>query len=41
MILHKSVTKRFEAGPVLHYDVFQLYRPENLRNHKEVKQYYN
>lgn len=39
--LHKSVVKRFVTGPVLHYDVFQLYRPENLRNHKDVKQYYS
>ena len=38
--LHPSVLKRFNAGPVLQYDVTAVYRPEPLRNHNEVKQYY-
>src|SRR5207248_562921 len=39
--LDESVVKRFETGPVLHYDVFQVYRPENLRDHTDVKQFYS
>jgi uncharacterized protein (DUF2235 family) len=35
--LHKSVLARFEAGPVLQYDLMQLYRPEPLRHHIENK----
>jgi uncharacterized protein (DUF2235 family) len=35
--LHKSVLARFDGGPVLQYDVMQLYRPEPLRHHIEKK----
>jgi len=35
--LHKSVLARFECGPVLQYDLMQLYRPEPLRHHIENK----
>ncbi len=38
--LHSSVLQRFEAGPVLHYDVVGDYRPENLREHDKCKRYY-
>jgi uncharacterized protein (DUF2235 family) len=35
--LHKSVLARFEAGPVLQYDLMHFYRPEPLRHHIENK----
>jgi uncharacterized protein (DUF2235 family) len=38
--LHDSVIQRFEAGEVLHYDVMQRYRPENLRNNQRTAGYY-
>ena len=38
--LHPSVLERFAAPAVLDYDVIRPYRPEPLRNHDEVKQYY-
>lgn len=38
--LHPSVHLRFEAEPVLHYDVMQPYRPESLRDHPEVAGFY-
>ena len=38
--LHPSVLQRFAAGPILDYDQFCNYRPENLRNHDQAKQYY-
>lgn len=38
--LHESVIRRFEAGPVLHYDEVKPYRPENLREHQLVKRFY-
>jgi hypothetical protein len=38
-LLHDSVLERFKAVEVLEYDTIKPYRPENLRNHKAVKQY--
>jgi uncharacterized protein (DUF2235 family) len=38
--LHDSVLERFKAAEVLEYDTMKPYRPENLRNHEAVKQYY-
>lgn len=38
--LHPKVVERFEAGPVLHYDVMQPYRPPNLRGHPDVAGFY-
>jgi uncharacterized protein (DUF2235 family) len=35
--LHNSVLARFDAGPMLQYDMMQLYRPEPLRHHIENK----
>lgn len=39
--LHESVLERFKAPAVLDYDVVRAYRPENLRDHKDVKSYYD
>ncbi len=38
--LHRSVIDRFKAPEVLHYDIMKPYRPENLRTHDQVRQYY-
>jgi hypothetical protein len=38
--LHSSVLERFQAAEVLDYDTVRPYRPENLRNHDAVKQYF-
>ena len=38
--LHPSVLERFAAPAILNYDVMAPYRPEPLRNHELVKQYY-
>lgn len=38
--LHFSVIQRFGAEGVVHYDDVKPYRPEPLRNHGAVKQYY-
>ena len=38
--LHPSVIQRFNAAEVLVYDTMTPYRPENLRTHNDVKQYY-
>ena len=38
--LHPSVLERFKADAVLDYDMRVPYRPENLRNHNDVKAYY-
>ena len=38
--LHESVLARFAAPVVLQYDVLRPYRPEALRHHQEVSQYY-
>ena len=38
--LHPSVIERFESGPVPVLEAVEPYRPEQLRNHPEVKDYY-
>ena len=38
--LHSSVVARFAAGDVLQYNEMKLYRPEQLREHGDVKEYY-
>ena len=38
--LHPSVAERFAAAEVLNYDTMMPYRPENLRDHDAVKQFY-
>jgi uncharacterized protein (DUF2235 family) len=40
-VLHPSVKERFEQPAVLHYDEMKPYRPENLRRHQDVRQYYD
>jgi hypothetical protein len=39
--LHPSVIDRFKAAEILDYDTFKQYRPENLRHHNDVKQFYS
>ena len=36
----KGDFERFKAAEVLNYDSMMRYRPENLRDHDQVKQYY-
>jgi hypothetical protein len=38
--LHQSVYDRFELSAVLQYDLMLPYRPEGLRHHVNLKQYY-
>jgi len=38
--LHESVSKRFNSGPVPIMSKVEDYRPEQLRNHPDVKDYY-
>ncbi len=38
--LHASVIERFAAAEVLNYNTMMPYRPENLRGHDAVKQFY-
>jgi uncharacterized protein (DUF2235 family) len=38
--LHPSVIERFKAAEILDYDMMTPYRPENLREHNDVKQFY-
>jgi uncharacterized protein (DUF2235 family) len=38
--LHPSVIERFKQAEVLNYDTMAPYRPENLRGHDQLKQYY-
>ncbi|AWI62391.1 DUF2235 domain-containing protein [Sinorhizobium fredii] len=38
--LHPSVIARFKLPGVIQYDEFRAYRPEGLRNHREVSSYY-
>jgi uncharacterized protein (DUF2235 family) len=40
-VLHPSVKERFAQPAVLHYDEMKPYRPENLRRHQDVRQYYD
>jgi uncharacterized protein (DUF2235 family) len=38
--LHPSVLERFAAAEVLNYNIMMPYRPEQLRDHEQVKHYY-
>jgi uncharacterized protein (DUF2235 family) len=38
--IHDSVRRRFETGPVLHYDLLGLYRPETFRVVDAFSHYY-
>src|ERR1017187_3826594 len=38
--LHPSARERFKAAEVLDYDTMRPYRPDNLRNHNDVKHFY-
>jgi hypothetical protein len=40
-IMHKSVYKRFEAGPVVLFDTTSQYRPLNMSEHVDFVQYYD
>ncbi|UGX91764.1 DUF2235 domain-containing protein [Bradyrhizobium barranii subsp. barranii] len=39
--MHKSVYRRFEAGPVLLYDRMSLYRPDNMQVHVDFRHYFD
>lgn len=39
--MHKSVYRRFEAGPVLLYDLMCDYRPDNMRLHIDFNHYFD
>jgi hypothetical protein len=39
--LHPSVIERFKASAVTHFDEVKPYRPIPLRNHKDVKDFYD
>ncbi|XIA68061.1 hypothetical protein ACFIOY_05750 [Bradyrhizobium sp. TZ2] len=39
-ILHSTVLERFAASEVQHYYRRMIYRPENLKAHSKVRQYY-
>jgi hypothetical protein len=39
--MHKSVYRRFEAGPVLLYDRMGDYRPNNMRVHVDFEHYFD
>ena len=38
--MHKSVYRRFEAGPVLIFARMEAYRPVNLQTHIDFRQYF-
>jgi hypothetical protein len=40
-IMHKSVYRRFEAGPVVLFDMTGKYRPVNVSEHVDFVQYYD
>jgi hypothetical protein len=40
-IMHKSVYRRYEAGPVALFDTTGHYRPANLNQHVDFAQYYD
>jgi Uncharacterized alpha/beta hydrolase domain (DUF2235) len=40
-IMHKSVYRRFEAGPVVLFDATGKYRPANMNEHVDFIQYYD
>ena len=39
--MHKSVYRRFEAGPALLYDRVTAYRPDNMRVHVDFGHYFD
>lgn len=39
--MHKSVYRRFEAGPVLQYDTIDDYRPRNMQVHVDFRHYFD
>jgi len=40
-ITHKSVYRRFDAGPVVLFDTSGKYRPANMHQHVDFVQYYD
>ena len=38
--LHTSVIERFKSSQILDYDTMKSYRPDNLRQHQDVKDFY-
>jgi hypothetical protein len=40
-VMHKSVYRRFAAGPVVLFDRLGIYRPENMRDHVDFVQYFD
>jgi hypothetical protein len=40
-IMHKSVYRRFDAGPVVLFDTTAPYRPVNMNEHVDFAQYYD
>jgi hypothetical protein len=40
-IMHKSVYRRFAAGPVVLFDRINQYRPANMSQHVDFVQYYD
>jgi hypothetical protein len=40
-IMHKSVYRRFDAGPVVLFDTIDRYRPANMNEHVDFVQYYD
>jgi uncharacterized protein (DUF2235 family) len=38
--LHPSVIERFKVSSILDYDIMKPYRPESLREHKQVNDFY-
>ena len=40
-IMHKSVYRRFNAGPVVLFDTTAAYRPVNMKEHIDFAQYYD
>ena len=40
-VMHKSVYRRFAAGPVVLFDRLGAYRPKNMRDHVDFVQYFD
>jgi len=40
-VMHKSVYRRFAAGPVVLFDRLGTYRPKNMRDHVDFVQYFD
>jgi hypothetical protein len=38
--LHPTVLERLQAGEVLNFDRYEEYRPSNLKEHKDARQFY-